>query len=192
MLVESGMSELETICRTPTPGKQSTRIPTWKFDALRDAILEQVPTTGDGLIASTLSALVRQHLAGDVLERLGSVSSHTISAKLELEVRGKLVRVPRRTPQRLLRTTAKGCAVVLARRATPDKASFPLLLPLVTAFHKIEKLKTTAADRRAAVSTLLKTPQLGKIWLLYFDDELAGYLAICYGYSVEFGAETPL
>ena len=44
-----------------------------------------------------------------------------------------------------------------------------------------------AATRRAAVTRLLETPALGGIWLVLEGDALAGYIALCIGFSIEFG-----
>jgi len=40
--------------------------------------------------------------------------------------------------------------------------------------------------RLAAVSRLLEDPQLGGIWLIEVDAQLAGYIALCRGFSIEF------
>ena len=90
-------------CRTPTPGKQPTRIAQWKFDCLRTVILDLVPESGEGLVAKDLPALVDEALDDNDRANLGSVAWYTTTVKLELEVRGELVRVPKARPQRLLR-----------------------------------------------------------------------------------------
>ncbi len=61
------------------------------------------------------------------------------------------------------------------------------LLPLVAAYHAFEGLNTTAPARREAVARLLGDSSLGAIWCLERADGLIGYLAICYGFSIEFG-----
>ena len=97
------MNEQRTVCHTPTPGKQPTSIPTWKFAAVRAAILDVVPRSGSGVAAKDLAALVAERLPGDVLDRLGSVGWHTTTVKLQMEVAGELRRVEKKTPQHLLR-----------------------------------------------------------------------------------------
>lgn len=95
--------EPRTECRTPTPDKNSTTIPTWKFDVLETAILQVVDAAGpDGLLFSALRENVRAKLSPDTLENLGSVGWHVTVVKLELEVRGALKRLDGVSPQRLV------------------------------------------------------------------------------------------
>lgn len=91
-------------CRTPTAGKAATRIATWKFELLEAAILGIVPREEPGIEFKALPARVRQALTAAELKRLGSVSWHTTTVKLELEVRGHLTRIDGSSPQRLIRT----------------------------------------------------------------------------------------
>lgn len=90
-------------CRTPTQGRDGeTRIPRWKFDAVREAVLEAVAAAGpEGLPLSALTDEVGSRLLEDQRGRLGSLGWHVTTVKLELEVRGELARLPG-TPQRLV------------------------------------------------------------------------------------------
>jgi hypothetical protein len=97
------MNNEKTVCRTPTPGGQPTRIDSWKFDLIREAILKAVPKRGEGVQLRALPAMVRRHLSPKDLESLGSVGWYTTTVKLELEVRGELTRLANTVPQRLLR-----------------------------------------------------------------------------------------
>ncbi len=93
-------------CRTPTPDKKPTRIDSWKFNAVRRAILEALPTEGEGVVFRDLPKIVQAGLTEDDLAKLGSVSWYTTTVKLELEVRGEIRRVQGVSPQRLLRTVS--------------------------------------------------------------------------------------
>lgn len=86
-------------CRTPTPGKKPTAIDAAKFEAFRKAILKVVPKREPGVAFSDLPELVAPH----VPEGIGSLPWYTTTVKLELEVRGEIVRVPKSSPQRLIR-----------------------------------------------------------------------------------------
>lgn len=97
------MNAEKTICNTPTPGKKPTSIPTWKFTAVRAAILDVVPLEGPGVAAKDLPGLVARRLSKDVRDRLGSVSWHTTTVKLQMEVAGELRRLDNKSPQHLLR-----------------------------------------------------------------------------------------
>ena len=98
------MTEQRTVCHTPTPDKKPTRIPTWKYDLVRRAILATVPAKAPGVAAKDLPALVRKQLAAGEIESLGSVNWHTTTVKLNMEVEGELQRVPGLKPQHVVRT----------------------------------------------------------------------------------------
>ena len=98
------MSEARTVCHTPTPGKQPTSIPTWKYDAVRTAILEVVPSHAPGVVAKDLPSMVADRLSDEVRQKLGSVAWHTTTVKLNMEVDGELERVAGAKPQHLVRT----------------------------------------------------------------------------------------
>lgn len=77
------------LCRTPNGG-QGVRIPAWKFNAVSAAIKRAVGP--DGLAFSALIETVRSEMPADELSRLGSLSWHVMAVKLELEMRGELIR----------------------------------------------------------------------------------------------------
>lgn len=95
--------EPKTLCATPTPGKEGTRIPTWKYDAVRRAILRVVPRSATGVEFRLLADLVSGELPDGVKQSLGSVLWHTVTVKLHLEVIGEIERVPGTRPQRIRR-----------------------------------------------------------------------------------------
>lgn len=98
------MSEDDSVaCRTPTEGKDGvTRIPAWKYKAVRRAILHAVDDAGaEGIPLSGLCGAVRQRISGDDLARLGSLGWHVTTVKLEMEVAGELQRLEGAGPQRL-------------------------------------------------------------------------------------------
>lgn len=89
------------LCRTPTPGKKGTRIPRWKYDLVRKAILRVLTPQTAGVPFKDLPSLVENQLSKEDQERLGSISWYTTTVKLDLEVRGEIERIPDLTPQRL-------------------------------------------------------------------------------------------
>jgi hypothetical protein len=97
--------EPRTECRTPAEGRDGvTRIPTWKYEAVREAVLAAVDGAGpEGLAFGKLSGEVKARLTPDVLERLGSVGWHVTTVKLNMEVEGEIARLEGRGPQRLVR-----------------------------------------------------------------------------------------
>ena len=63
------------------------------------------------------------------------------------------------------------------------------LLPLVAAYHAFESIPASDADRARALQPLLNADsRFGRVWLIDDDDgQLVGYIAICFGYTIEFG-----
>ena len=88
------MAEARVECRTPTPGRAgSTRIPKWKFDAVRAAILDAL---AEGPVPfRELPTMVAERLSDSDRSRLGSVGWHATTVKLELEVRKEIRRLER-------------------------------------------------------------------------------------------------
>lgn len=68
--------------------------------------------------------------------------------------------------------------------STEDLAA---LLPLVRAYHAFEGIELEEETRRRAVEGLLADRQLGGVWLTEDGSGAFGYIAICYGYSIELG-----
>lgn len=96
-------SEVKIACRTPAEGRDGvTRIPAWKYAAVRRAILHAVDAAGaDGLPFADLSGAVRNRLSQQELARLGSLGWHCTTVKLEMEVAGEIRRVSGKAGQRL-------------------------------------------------------------------------------------------
>ncbi len=93
----------KTDCRTPNPDRPGvTRIPTWKYDLVRSAILEALRSAGeDGLTLSELRDDLRDRIAAEDVLRLGSLSWHMTTVKLNMEVLGDFGRVKNSSPQRV-------------------------------------------------------------------------------------------
>ncbi|MEL7487337.1 MAG: hypothetical protein AAGJ87_09010 [Pseudomonadota bacterium] len=88
-------------CRTPAEGRDGvTNIPKWKFDAvaaaIRTALMNETDLSFKELQAQTRAAMK----AADIAD-LGSFGWHFTVVKLELEVRGDIVRAPGGGPQKL-------------------------------------------------------------------------------------------
>lgn len=78
--------------------------------------------------------------------------------------------------------------------STPDTtlelagpAQLEELLPLVSAYHAFEEVESSFEQRKRSVANLLQDKFLGEIWLIREQDSLIGYIAVCFGYSIEFG-----
>lgn len=103
---ETSKAEPEDVtpCRTPTPGRAGvTHIPSWKYNAVRRAILAALSEAGrEGVAFAVLPDAVRARLDPQDLAKLGSIGWHTTTVKLNMEVEGEIARVPGATPQRLM------------------------------------------------------------------------------------------
>jgi ribosomal protein S18 acetylase RimI-like enzyme len=64
-----------------------------------------------------------------------------------------------------------------------------ILLPLVRAFHEFENLHITEEQRKSALTALLANAELGGIWLICYNRQSVGYIALCLGYSIEFAGK---
>ncbi|MEM1254178.1 MAG: GNAT family N-acetyltransferase [Cyanobacteria bacterium P01_H01_bin.21] len=63
------------------------------------------------------------------------------------------------------------------------------LLPLIKDFHTFEDIQISDEQRKQAINDLLSDPSLGGIWLILADTTVAGYIALTFGYSIEFGGK---
>lgn len=94
----------ETIlCETPTSGKAPTRIPKWKYDVVRDAIIA-VLTEEQEIFFTDLSEKVSARLSNEDKAHLGSIAWHVTTVKLHMETKGALQRLPGKGRQRLALT----------------------------------------------------------------------------------------
>lgn len=94
--------EEKVACRTPAKGREGeTNIPAWKFRVVRAAILAALPAEGLGL--SELRTAAKAHVPAAELERLGSWGWHFTTVKLEMEVRGDILRRDTTGPQWIMK-----------------------------------------------------------------------------------------
>jgi ribosomal protein S18 acetylase RimI-like enzyme len=70
------------------------------------------------------------------------------------------------------------------RIATPE--DLERLLPLVRELWKHEHMEWDEARTPAALARLLGDASLGRVWILEDSGRAIGYLALCFGYSLEF------
>jgi len=92
------------VCATPKPGKASTSMLRWKYEALRRAIRHVIVSAGSR--GATLEELVEEspdHLTAGELADLGSISWHVTTVKLDLEAKGEIQRVTGAVPVRHVR-----------------------------------------------------------------------------------------
>jgi ribosomal protein S18 acetylase RimI-like enzyme len=69
--------------------------------------------------------------------------------------------------------------------ATPE--DLPKLLPLVAAFHDHQGFGTSSEHQRDAIAPLLEGSPHGAVWLIGPRRAPVGYVAVSFGWSIEFG-----
>jgi ribosomal protein S18 acetylase RimI-like enzyme len=60
------------------------------------------------------------------------------------------------------------------------------LIPFVRAYHEFEEIESTPQQLEEALIPLLATEHAGRVWFINLDNERVGYVALCFGYSIEF------
>jgi len=60
------------------------------------------------------------------------------------------------------------------------------LLPLVMQYHEFEGIQQSLSVCEKSLAPLLATQQFGYILILEQKNRLIGYIAVCFGYSIEF------
>jgi ribosomal protein S18 acetylase RimI-like enzyme len=61
-----------------------------------------------------------------------------------------------------------------------------VLIPLVKAYHTFEEIESDEQEIKEAVTPLLTTDHSGRIWFVKLESVHVGYVALCFGYSIEF------
>ena len=89
--------------KNPGRGKQGPRIDSARYDAMKAALLEVIPRTGEGVTFASLPKLVEKRLRPALFEG-ASILWYATTVKLDLEARGLLQRVAGVSPQRLRRS----------------------------------------------------------------------------------------
>jgi len=62
-----------------------------------------------------------------------------------------------------------------------------VLMPIVRAYHEFEGIGSTEPERARSVAPLLSDDSVGRIWIILERGQAVGYIAVCFGYSIEFG-----
>ncbi|WP_136066612.1 GNAT family N-acetyltransferase [Modicisalibacter radicis] len=60
------------------------------------------------------------------------------------------------------------------------------VLAHVRAYHQYENVRLSDEQRVSAIRQLLGPSQLGQIYLVHHSTTVVGYIAVCFGFSIEF------
>jgi GNAT superfamily N-acetyltransferase len=93
-----------------------------------------------------------------------------------------------------------GAATGASEDPTPQRAAFReahltdlgLVLDLVREFTALQTYPFDEPRTRRALAELLASPSLGRIWLTETEGRVVGYLALCFGFSIEYGGRDAL
>lgn len=66
------------------------------------------------------------------------------------------------------------------------EADLPLLSLLMGEFHAESGFELAPDRTRPALAQLVRDPALGRVWLILAGEEPVGYVAICFGFSLEY------
>ena len=102
------------ICRAAERKGEPVLLEKWRYDLLRQAILNVVPADDIGLMYKQLTPAVRANLSREDRKRMGQLHHDTTLVKLDLEFHGELVRIEGMRPQYLRR-------IVKASQSSPKK-----------------------------------------------------------------------
>ena len=61
------------------------------------------------------------------------------------------------------------------------------VLTLVRQFHASEAIVLPESVLRSTLAQFLENDRYGRLWQLMVDDQCVGYIALCFGFSFEFG-----
>lgn len=141
------------LCRTPTAGKQPVSIPAWKYRFVRQALLAIVPDAPPGMAAMALPERVAARLPHDARERLGSVSWHVMTVRLNMEVEGELRRVAGVKPLHLVRAGVTVRPVAAGDHAQWLRMRKILFDDLDNTFHETEMaIYAAAPDKHCLIA----------------------------------------
>ena len=104
------------VCRAVDRKGEPVLLERWRYDLLKQAILNVVPADDIGLMYKQLTPAVRANLSRADRQRLGTLHRDTTLVKLDLEFHGDLERIEGMRPQYLRR-------VEKARRANGKKSA---------------------------------------------------------------------
>lgn len=61
------------------------------------------------------------------------------------------------------------------------------LMELMRSYYRDDHLHFEPEQHRSAMLRLLSEPQWGRVWLIRLPDRIVGYVAVCFGFSLELG-----
>lgn len=68
-----------------------------------------------------------------------------------------------------------------------EQGDLEQVLTYVRAYHEIEGITHSSVNAASTVRPLLGQSTLGRVWLICRGSQSIGYIALCFGYSIEFG-----
>lgn len=72
------------------------------------------------------------------------------------------------------------------------EAHIPELIEMMADFYAIDNYPFDEVLTRHNLHIFLREPSLGRLWLIRYAGQVAGYVALTYGFSFEYGGRTGL
>ena len=69
-------------------------------------------------------------------------------------------------------------------------ADIPILVDMMSGVYAYEGKKPDAAGWTTAVAELIQTSSLGKLWMIHWQGQPIGYVAVTFGFTLEFYGRT--
>ena len=85
----------------------------------------------------------------------------------------------------MIRTEDRNPASLKLRLATENDKT--IVLEFVRQYHDYDNVPFDETITKSALKPLLGHTDAGRIWLIDLDGSTVGYIALCFGYSIEFG-----
>jgi GNAT superfamily N-acetyltransferase len=67
-----------------------------------------------------------------------------------------------------------------------NNADLQTILPMMRQFYSIDNYEFDEPGAHMALKTLVEDSSLGRVWVIYTATEIIGYIALAFGYSLEY------
>ncbi len=86
-------------------GKHKLLIAPEKYETMRAAILEMLPSSAEGMTWAELAERIAPYLPENIFRHMGTVRWYARAVQIDLEAEGLIERIPNSKPPRLRRIT---------------------------------------------------------------------------------------
>ncbi len=184
VLLDVSMPDVDglEVCRIIRSIEQFRSLPVIMLTA-RDRPFDKIQGRVAGATEYLTKPFAAEHLRA-VVDTLIKRSSQTTAQACNRGHNGNLRSVAMTTPRD--NCPGDNCMEMAATFTLAGPADIDLLLELLQEFYVIEELPFEPSVAQQALQTLLQEPRYGLIHLIYVAGEVAGYVVLTFGFSLEF------